>query len=255
MPSPCDSPSTDPRQEFCLALKAARERKQITLSAIAASTKIPAYLFAALERGDVRRWPKGLFRRSFFRDYVRAIGLPVDETCREFVSLFPDEDAKEVAAAEPVEGKARTDDLRLALDTAWHGPRTSFLLRLFAAAMDAAIVVLAGLAIAGVTGLDSPAAVTAASLAYLIIGTALLDESPSKYLIARRGVMLEILKQGPAPVAAAWRKGGEAITYLFGDAGGGAPEPVEEPPVREWISDARRVGPAPRLRVRIKVSH
>ena len=91
MPSHTEDPYTAAiRKQFCLALKAERERKGITLSAIAASTKIPASIFAGLERSDLRHWPKGLFRRSFFRDYVRAIGLPPEEMCEEFVRLFPD---------------------------------------------------------------------------------------------------------------------------------------------------------------------
>ena len=255
MPLPCDSPSTDPRQDFCLALKAARERKRITLSEIAASTKIPAYLFAALERGDVRRWPKGLFRRSFFRDYVRAIGLPVAETCDEFVRLFPDEEKKDAATpAAAIEPAERSGDCRLALDAAWHGPRARFLVRLLAATIDAATIVLSGLAIALGAGLDPPAVVTAVSLAYLIFGTVFLDETPGKFLIGHRRAILGALKQGPAPVAAAWKSGAHAITYLFGSSDAATPETVEAPPAREWITDARRVGPAPRLRVRIKVS-
>ena len=79
------------RQKFCLALKAARERKGTTLAEIAASTKIAVVHLAALERGDLRHWPKGLFRRSFFRDYARMIGVPVAEACAEFVRLFPDD--------------------------------------------------------------------------------------------------------------------------------------------------------------------
>ena len=90
MPFNSESSYTDSRLEFCLALKAKRERKGITLTEIANSTKIPAYMFAALERSDLRRWPKGLFRRSFFRDYARMIGLPPAEACAEFVRLFPD---------------------------------------------------------------------------------------------------------------------------------------------------------------------
>ena len=85
----------DSREEFCLALKAAREQQGITLGAIAEATKIPADLFAALERCDLRRWPNGLFRRSYFRDYARTVGLPVGDVCREFLRLFPDEDAAE----------------------------------------------------------------------------------------------------------------------------------------------------------------
>jgi cytoskeletal protein RodZ len=91
----------DARQEFCRALKTARERKGITLDAISDTTKIPAFLFAGLERGDLRRWPTGLFRRSFFRDYARMIGVPLDEVCDRFMQLFP-EPAAVVAEAAPV---------------------------------------------------------------------------------------------------------------------------------------------------------
>ena len=169
--------STNSRQEFCLALKAARERKGITLDEISDATKIPASVFAALERNDLRRWPHGLFRRSFFRDYVRMIGVPVAEACAEFVRLFVDEEA-------------------VALPTA------------------------AG----GVTE-------------------------------ARRRSIRDALRQGLAAITAAWRHGADAISHVFGRADGGTPEPVEEPETRTWITDARRVGPAPspRFRVRIKL--
>ena len=89
---------TDSRQEFCLALKAVRERNGVTLAQIESTTKIPAYLFVALERSDLSRWPKGLFRRSFFRDYARMIGLSVAEACAEFIRLFPDEEVAAPAA-------------------------------------------------------------------------------------------------------------------------------------------------------------
>lgn len=90
--------STDPRQEFCLALKAARESKGITLDEIADTTKIPAFMFAALERCDLSRWPKGFFRRSFFRDYAQMLSLPVSEACAQFARLFPDDDGVVTAA-------------------------------------------------------------------------------------------------------------------------------------------------------------
>lgn len=92
--------STNSRQEFCLALRTARERKGVTLDEIARVTKIPASLFAALERNDLRQWPEGLFKRSFFRDYVRMIGVPVSEACGEFVRLFIDDTDAELATAE-----------------------------------------------------------------------------------------------------------------------------------------------------------
>lgn len=92
-----DTLPANSRQDFCLALKAARERKAISLDEIAEKTKIPASLFAELERNDLHRWPNGLFRRSFFRDYVRMIGVPVTEACAEFSRLFLDEEATPLA--------------------------------------------------------------------------------------------------------------------------------------------------------------
>lgn len=90
MPSHTEDLHAYSAEEFCLAMKAARERQGITLDRIAEITKIPAYLFAGLERNDLRRWPNGIFRRSFFRDYAAAIGLPVSEACAAFVRLFPE---------------------------------------------------------------------------------------------------------------------------------------------------------------------
>lgn len=168
---------TNSCQEFCLALKAARERKGITLDEIAETTKIPASLFAELERNDLRRWPQGLFRRSFFRDYARMIGVPVTEACAEFVRLFLAEGPAEPATP-----------------------------------------------VAGVTA-------------------------------ARRHPLLEALAQGRAAIAAAWKRGAEAISQLPARAGHGPTEQADEPEVRPWVTDARRVSsaPPPRLRVRIKL--
>jgi cytoskeletal protein RodZ len=116
MPFNSESSYTDSQQEFCLALKATRERKGITLAQIATSTKIPAYMFAGLERNDLRRWPTGLFRRSFFRDYARMIGLPPAEACAEFVRLFPDGSGAERA-------KGAEADADRAVIFAWRSTR------------------------------------------------------------------------------------------------------------------------------------
>jgi transcriptional regulator with XRE-family HTH domain len=71
-------------------LRRERERRQISLPSIAANTKISLSLLQGLERDDVSRWPHGIFRRSFVRDYATAIGLDPDETIREFQMRFPD---------------------------------------------------------------------------------------------------------------------------------------------------------------------
>lgn len=237
MPSNSERLPTESRTEFCLALKAARERRGLTLHEIAAATKIPAYLFAALERGDLGRWPKGLFRRSFFRDYVRMIGLPAAEACEEFVRLFPDAEVSELSrAAGRVDAVNQANDLRLALDATWHGPRASVLVRVLAALLDAAAVISVAVALARVAGTDGLATAAIVSLAYFTLATALFGESPAKCAMAGRRSILD------------------ALTHVFGGEDPGTPEPVEDPPMREWITDARRVGPSPRLRVRIKVS-
>jgi len=56
-----------PDDSFCGRLRRERERRQIALASIAANTKISAGLFEGLERGDVSRWPGGIYRRSFIR--------------------------------------------------------------------------------------------------------------------------------------------------------------------------------------------
>jgi len=79
------------RQAYCARLKEARERRGISLEAIADITKVNEALFVALERNDVSRWPTGIYRRSFFREYATAIGLPADSAVNEFLRLFPDD--------------------------------------------------------------------------------------------------------------------------------------------------------------------
>ena len=75
---------------FCTWLRNERERQNISLASIAASTKIKASLFEGLERGDVSQWPAGIYRRSFVRAYAEAIRLDPETVCRKFAEQFPD---------------------------------------------------------------------------------------------------------------------------------------------------------------------
>lgn len=235
MPFNSESSYTDSQQEFCLALKATRERKGITLAQIATSTKIPAYMFAGLERSDLRRWPTGLFRRSFFRDYARMIGLPPSEACAEFVRLFPDGSGAELAKGAEADAD-RASDLRLAFDTAWHGPPTPVLSRLLAVFVDAGIVAVLAVAIAWIQGMDGATTAAIVALVYFSLATALVGESPAKWALLRRHSILHALTQGSTMVASSWRRSADTISHLLGSPGGGTPEP------------------APRLRVRVKLS-
>jgi hypothetical protein len=236
MPFNNGSSYNDARQEFCLALKATRERRAITLAQIASATKIPAYMFAGLERNDLRRWPKGLFRRSFFRDYARMIGLDPAEACAEFTRLFPDDSGAELAkAAATGDDTDQESGLRLAFDTAWHGPRTSALLRLLAVLIDAGIVSLVAIAIVWMAGKDAATTTAIVALAYFSLATAFFGESPAKWALVRRGSLLDALTQGTGVAASAWRRSADAISHLLGGAAA-TPEP------------------ATRLRVRVKLS-
>ena len=241
--------STHSRQEFCLALKTARERKGITLDEIAEATKIPASLFAALERNDLRHWPEGLFRRCFFRDYVRMIGLPVAEACAEFVRLFSDDEGAELPTVTGAASEAsNATDPRLVLAAGWHGARASVAVRLLAALIDAGAVILVAVAIAWVAGIGRLGTTAIVALAYFSLETALFGNSPATWAICRCRPILGAQMPGLAAISAAWK-------HVLGTVGGGTPEPGAEPERRPWISDARRVGPAPspRFRARIKL--
>jgi transcriptional regulator with XRE-family HTH domain len=76
---------------FGRRLRLTRERLGISLEAIAASTKINRSLLAELERDDVSKWPGGIYRRAFVREYAAAIGLPAEAVVAEFNELFPEE--------------------------------------------------------------------------------------------------------------------------------------------------------------------
>ena len=77
-------------QSFGGRLRHERERRHIDLKSIAESTKISIPLLEGLERGDVSRWPSGIFRKSFIRSYAEAIGLDPEPVVREFIELYPD---------------------------------------------------------------------------------------------------------------------------------------------------------------------
>jgi len=75
---------------FGARLRHERERRQISLETIAESTKISISLLEGLERDNVSRWPTGIFRKAFIRDYAKAIGLDPELVCSRFGELYPD---------------------------------------------------------------------------------------------------------------------------------------------------------------------
>lgn len=229
--------STSPEAlEFCRALKVTRERRGISLEDIAGVTKVCVSHFDALERGDLRHWPKAIFRRAFFRGYIEMIGLPIADAMNEFARLFPDDDpAKPEAADAPAAAP-----LRLGLDSSWHGPRTPIQVRIKHAIVDV-MVVLAAAAVAWLAGAGFAGAAATGAIVYFTLARVLIGDSPAAWMTHWLGS-----KAGVAEAAV------PAATVV---------EPAEAPvsrPVhaREWRSDARRVrqrDAKSRVRLRFKV--
>lgn len=76
------------RRAFGDRARRQRERRGVTLEAIAQATKVPASLFAGLERGDCSRWPAGVYSRAYVRAYAQAIGLDANEAVEDFTAAF-----------------------------------------------------------------------------------------------------------------------------------------------------------------------
>jgi hypothetical protein len=156
-------------------LKGTRERIGISLEDIAASTKISRSLLKALEDGDVSRWPQGIYRRSYLRDYLRAIDLPADPVVAEFVRLFPDEESVGEAVANTEPEESGTFAMTLAAEPAEKFDRARK--RIAAASIDLGVVLVASGAAWWAMGADVWISATVVALAYYSFGTASLGGS------------------------------------------------------------------------------
>lgn len=76
------------RDSFGPYLRRTRERRGVTLEHLAQRTKVSLDLWAALERGDLSRWPTGIFARAYIREYAELVGLNPTETIDDFCRLF-----------------------------------------------------------------------------------------------------------------------------------------------------------------------
>lgn len=172
--------------DFGPRLRAMRERRGISLETIAATTKIGAPLLVGLERGDVSHWPKGIFRRAFFRDYATAVGAPVEDTLAEFLECFPEN-------GHPAPDASSAAALRMTLETV--RPRFPWCaMRIVAGLADAAVVVLLGVVAAWLLGVAWSTGIAVTALLYYPVVTGLLGRSP----------VLSWLRE-PVTVSRAWR--------------------------------------------------
>ena len=80
--------SDRPSGDFGSKLRAARERRGVTLRQIASATKIAVAVLEALERNDIAA-ARRHFRRAFVRSYAAEVGLDPEDTIRDFMAQFP----------------------------------------------------------------------------------------------------------------------------------------------------------------------
>lgn len=69
-------------------LREARERRGLTLQAVANATKISVAALTAVERNDVAHLPGGLYTRGHVRAYASEVGLNPDELAGQYLAQF-----------------------------------------------------------------------------------------------------------------------------------------------------------------------
>jgi cytoskeleton protein RodZ len=72
-----------------LGLKTWRERKGVTLGAIAASTKLRVSLLEAIECGNFSKLPGGIYTTNYLRQYARAIEFDEFELLAFYKASLP----------------------------------------------------------------------------------------------------------------------------------------------------------------------
>src|SRR5262245_62013588 len=117
-------------------LRAARERRGLTLQQISNETKIPRRLLESLEHGDFGSVPAGMYQRAEIRAYAKAVGLDqtlaLSELDRALGTREPSSDRQSRAEGER-DSVFRRPRLVLALATAiavvgvvaWYGRMTA----------------------------------------------------------------------------------------------------------------------------------
>jgi len=158
-----DATAFELRHNFCAQLKSARERRGISLQTIAKKTKVSESLFSGLERCDLSRWPTGIYRRAFFREYAALVGFPGESTVSEFSRLFP-ENLEHATSELLVPGP-----LRLTLARPFW--RHLSPIHALAAAVDGVTVVVGAVVIAQLAQMNLWASLGVMAMAYHTVGT------------------------------------------------------------------------------------
>lgn len=196
------------RRAFGERLRRQREKQNITLDQIAASTKVAASLFAGLEKGDCSRWPGGMYNRAFIRGYAAAVRLDPDDVAVEFAEYYSASVESPPAQGQEAPGPSGTAGgpfaLRLTLEMEPEELHRRAARRLVLAAGDVLVVAtLAGI-VAFATGIAYWSALAIFSIGYQVAVRLLSGLSPAERLLAQRRRNrrpLEAEHEDEAPVA------------------------------------------------------
>jgi len=171
------------RRAFGDRVRRQRERRGVTLEAIAQSTKVSKSLFAALERGDCSRWPGGVYSRAYIRAYAEAIGIDPNEAVEDFAAAFADTARPDATDTQKPAVRAAAS-LRLSMDDQPEMRETQLVRRTAFALADLAAAI--GLAWAAYALFDTGVWGTAAfALAYYSAGRVITDEPLTAWVFSR----------------------------------------------------------------------
>jgi transcriptional regulator with XRE-family HTH domain len=163
--------STTSNFELGARLRAYRERRGITIAAVADSIKIKRSLLDDLERNDVSKWPPGIYGRALVREYAKSLGLPADDIVQQFVQLFsgPEQGAPVAAVSEREWESTDAAQLRLTLSGTATAARRSIQLRFVVASVEMVSVVTTALLVAFVSGVSAWIATAVIALTWLAV--------------------------------------------------------------------------------------
>jgi transcriptional regulator with XRE-family HTH domain len=186
------------QHSFGARLRRERERRHISLEQLAQETKVAADLWNGLERGDLSRWPAGIFARSFVRAYALRVGLNASDIVDEFCRLYPLADRRSetiIKAQADVIGVSsefeddrarvpRTGDRRMPPPPPEpDAPGQQFAQRTVIASLDLSAVVLVSLIVARVAGRDMWSTLGFMAAAYYTIGYIAGGSTPASLLV------------------------------------------------------------------------
>ena len=167
---------TSEQVDFGSRLRRQRERRQISLSSVADTTKISKSLLASLECGDASQWPRGIYRRAFLREYAAAIGVPSESIIAEFRDLFPETGEP---TRRPTPPRDAGSDLRLTMAPEQRWPARTVAIQTAAAILDGAAVIAMSAAVAILFEVSIWSVTGILALTYYSLATASVGGSPA----------------------------------------------------------------------------